>query len=234
MALGPLVRARFLQRDNRFRVQVQIDDRVEAAYLANPGRLTELLVSGRTLWLRPAQSPNRKTDYDVTLVEHPQTLVSLNSSLPNHLIGKALKAHHLPGYDAPYHVQSEVALGKSRLDFCLTYHHAPPRWIEVKSVTLVEDSAAAFPDAPTSRGRRHVMELLEAVQQGARSSVIFVIQRSDADHFIPHDETDPDFGAALRAAAKAGVQVRALGCTVTQAQICLDHEIPVHLDAPPG
>jgi sugar fermentation stimulation protein A len=229
----PLIHARFLRRDNRFRVQVQLEDCTAAAYLANPGRLAELLVEGRDLWLTPARGPHRKTDYNVTLVRHPNALVSLNSHLPNRLIREALLAHRLPGYGTAYAVDHEVPLGQSRLDLCLRYDEGNPWWIEIKSVTLVEGTTAAFPDAPTQRGRRHVMELLQAVEQGARSSVIFVVQRDDARAFTPHDATDPAFGAALRTAAEAGVNVRAVRCTVTPEQICLDHEIPVCLDAPP-
>lgn len=234
LKFGPLVRARFLRRDNRFRVQVALEDRTEAAYLANPGRLEELLVPARALWLTPAKSPNRKTAYDVTLIQHPDVLVSLDSHLPNRLVRRALVDHHLPRYGRSYDVDHEVPLGQSRLDFCLHYPGGVPWWIEVKSVTLVEDGLAAFPDAPTARGRRHVEELMHVVEQGARGSVIFVIQRDDARAFTPHNITDPAFGAALRAAAVSGVSIQALRCTVTPECICLDHEVPIYLDALPG
>ncbi len=232
--LPRLIKAKFLQRDNRFRVQVQIGKREAAAHLANPGRLKELLIAGRTVWVASAGgTAHRKTAYDLTLIQHPNALVSVNTHLPNRLIGEALRAGRLPGFAPDAEVRSEVNMGESRLDFRLHDRAGNRIWIEVKSVTLVEKGIAAFPDAPTLRGRRHVTELAAAVARGEQASVIFVIQRADATRFVPHDETDPDFGAALRAAARKGVRVRAFSCEVTLDRICLEQEISVSLDAPP-
>jgi sugar fermentation stimulation protein A len=113
-------------------------------------------------------------------------------------------------------VQREVTHGASRLDLRLDAHpEAPPCWIEVKSITLVEDGVALFPDAPTTRGRRHLEELADIVGAGERAAAVFVVQRDDPECFSPHPSADPAFAAALREASEAGVEVVAYRCHVT-------------------
>ncbi|MGC9520800.1 MAG: DNA/RNA nuclease SfsA [Anaerolineae bacterium] len=233
-----LIEGEFVARDNRFRVHVTTAGKTVSAYLANPGRLQELLVPGRPVWLTPvADTHHRKTAYNLTLIQHPEALVSLNSHLPNVLIAKALRQRRLSGFQRFTEVAGEVALGNSRLDFRLARPDGEPAhatcWVEVKSVTLVEEGIAQFPDAPTARGRRHLRELIAARKRGDGASVIFVVQRYDATRFTPRDSTDPEFGDTLRAAAQADVDIRAFRCSVTPSEICLEREIPVQLDAPP-
>jgi sugar fermentation stimulation protein A len=102
-------------------------------------------------------------------------------------------------------------------------------YIETKSVTLVVDGVGLFPDAPTERGRRHVLELAEAVESGHRTAVIFVVQRPDAKEFSPHYTADPAFGDALRAAVSRGVEVYAYNCRVGRRSIAIHKAIEVKL-----
>ena len=131
------------------------------------------------------------------------------------------------GIDA---IAREVQCGASRLDFCLT-GAAGRCWVEVKSVTLVREGVAMFPDAPTARGARHVRELTRAVADGDAAAVVFIVQRADAVRFRPYAEHDPDLAAALLAAQAAGVQVRAFSCQVSTTGVRLDRELPVSLIA---
>lgn len=232
VAFGPLLRARLIERENRFRVRVCLGQDRVSAHIANPGRLEELLTSGRTVWMTPASGLGRKTPYSLTLVDTGDELVSMDSHLPNLLVTQALTRGLLPSLEEFRQLQREVALGHSRLDFRLTDDDGQACWVEVKSVTLVEAGIARFPDAPTIRGRRHLQELIAAVEAGDRAEVIFIVQRSDARQFSPNAATDPSFADALRSAARAGVGVRALRCSVTRERICLQDEIPVSLDAP--
>lgn len=191
-----------------------------------------MLIPNRTVWLKRAGHPHRKTDYDLALIEYGEILVSLDAHLPNALLAQALRGGYLPWVDKDAVVRTEAHLGASRLDFLLLGQDNRQWWIEAKSVTLVEGHLAKFPDAPTLRGRRHIHELVSAVHQGDQASVIFVVQRSDVECFTPNDRTDPDFGDALRAAAEVGVQIRAIHCKVTPNRISLDRTIPVSLDGP--
>ena len=228
---GSLVPATFVRRDNRFRVQVRVTGRVEAAHLPNSGRLGELLVPGHAVWLAPAdlrRKPQRRMAYDLALVEFAGRLVSVDARLPGRLVEEALRHGQLAGFERYTTLRREVRLGESRLDFRLEAEpDEPPCWIEVKSVTLVEDGTALFPDAPTLRGQRHVRELMGAVAHGDRAAVVFIVQRDDAARFRPHDAADPALGQALREAARAGVEVYAWRCRVSREALGLAERILV-------
>ncbi len=223
-----LVPASFVRRDNRFRVTVKLEGQLTAAHLPNSGRLGELLTAGGQVWLRPASGPARRTRYDLLLVEHAGTLVSVDARLPNPLVHEALLASRLPPFADYRSIRREVRLGESRLDFLL--ERAGQRCgLETKSVTLVENGMALFPDAPTTRGRRHLMTLQEAAAAGDRAAVFFVVQRADATGFSPHPTAAPAFAEALRQAHAGGVEVHAYGCQVSHAGIWLDAPLPVAL-----
>jgi sugar fermentation stimulation protein A len=226
--LPPLVSGRFVRRDNRFRVTVKVGSEQIAAHLPNSGRLTELLVPGRPCWLTEFDSPHRKTRFDLTLVAYAGRFVSVDARLPNALFAEAFAAGDLEPFRGYDRYQREVGLGKSRIDFKLS-GPAGVAWVEVKSVTLVEDGVARFPDAPTTRGARHVRELAATVQSGVGAAAVFVIQRPDVAAFVPHDEADAVFGIALREAAGTGVGVYAWACEVSQREIAIAGQVPVKL-----
>jgi sugar fermentation stimulation protein A len=226
--LPPLIPGRVVRRDNRFRVTVEVHGQPVGAHLPNSGRLTELLTPGRPCWLAPINSPRRKTDFDLKLVEYAGVLVSVDARLPNLLLAEALERRQLAPFQEYTRFEREVSLGESRIDFQLQIPGGP-LWIETKSVTLVEHGLALFPDAPTARGARHVRELTEAVHAGDRATIVFVVQRPDARRFAPHDAADPAFGEALRAAASSGVAVQAWTCQVSRESIALAGRVPVDL-----
>lgn len=227
MNFPELVRGAFVRRDNRFRATVSVQGREQWAHVPNSGRLQELFTAGRPVWLAPAAAAHRKTSYDLKLVEYASVLVSVDARLPNPLFAEALAAGRLPAF-APCEVRREVRYDHSRLDFCLLNEDGP-QWVETKSVTLVEEGVAMFPDAPTARGRRHLQTLAAAVTRGERATVVFVVQRPDARYFRPHGEADPSFAAALRRAAAVGVDVRAYSCHVSRQEIRLGGAITVEL-----
>lgn len=228
MNFPPLVAGLFVRRDNRFRATVTVAGREAWAHVPNSGRLGELFTPGRPIWLSPAGDPARKTAYDLRLVDYQGTLVSVDARLPNHLLAEVLAAGALPDLDY-LDIRPEATYGESRLDFRL----AGPQgicWLETKSVTLVTDGLAQFPDAPTARGRKHLHELIKIRKSGQRAIVAFIVQRPDADRFAPYREADPLFAAALREAAAAGVEIRAFNCRVSLRSITLAAGIPARLD----
>ena len=229
MRLGrPLVAGTFIQRDNRFRATVEVRGQPVWAHVPNSGRLEELFVSGCPVLLGKADLPHRKTKYDLLMVELGQALVSVDARLPNKLVHEAIVASQMPEFVGYETIHQEVTYGVSRLDLMLE-GGGPRCFIEVKSVTLVREGAALFPDAPTERGRRHVEELSRAIQEGKRAAIVFVVQREDAVTFAPNDEADPAFGQTLREGVKASLEVYAYLCRVSRDEVTLDRRIPVVL-----
>jgi sugar fermentation stimulation protein A len=233
MRFPPLVRATFLARPNRFRAEIMVEGVRAAAHVASPGRMTELLLPGRTVWVTPAAAAHRVTDYDLKLVEHDGVLVSVDSRLPNALFAEALAAGRILADGGYTRLESEVVLGRSRLDFCLS-GDSGICWVECKSVNLVvEDGLALFPDAPTVRGRKHLLELIAAVDAGQCALAAFIIQRDDVESFAPHAEADPAFAAALCEAQHRGVDIKAWTCRVDLHEIVLERQVPLCLGAMP-
>ena len=125
-------------------------------------------------------------------------------------------------------LRQEVRYGDSRLDFCLETARGP-HYVEVKGVTLEEDGAARFPDAPTERGVKHIGELRRAVEEGWAATLFFVVQMEGVRSVAPNDRTHPAFGAALRQAVAAGVRVEAWDCAVTPDSLSIRRPVPVLL-----
>lgn len=213
--------------------------------MADPGRLKELLIPGKRVWIRYAASPARKTDWSAVLVESPdgQGLVSVDTTMPNRLIRRALEGRALDEFDGWELERSEFALGSSRIDFLLGRGSPAGRGpdvgstanrklaLEVKSVTLVEAGVAMFPDAVTARGARHVRELAEVagtVDEDGRAweaAILFVLQRDDAHRIEAARAIDPDFADALSRARDAGVRVLGRRCRVTRHRLELGERV---------
>lgn len=150
----------------------------------------------------------RKTSFDLVGVFYRGQLVPVDSRMPNRLVLDALNNGDIEEFLGYNVAKQEYGYGHSRFDFFLSGDEGRCL-LEVKSCTLVEDGVALFPDAVTLRGRKHVMELAKALEDGYRACVLFVVQRTDACLFAPDDATDPLFGMALRKASLKGVEVYA-------------------------
>lgn len=226
MTYSQVLPARFLARPNRFVAQVEVDGRTETVHVKNTGRCRELLIPGRTVYLTPGTNPKRKTPYDLIAVDKDGLLVNMDAQAPNQVFDEWARAgHFVPGLTL---LRPETTWGSSRFDF---YWEAGPRrgFVEVKGCTLEEDGHCRFPDAPTTRGVRHLQELTACLQDGYEAAVCFVIQMAGMKDFAPNDATHPEFGAALREAARAGVQVLAQECTVTPDTLTMAKPVAVKL-----
>ena len=223
----PLARGRFLERRNRFLAFSEVGGDAHPVFVPNSGRLEELLVPGARVFLKDRRALPGKTHYELVLVEKGGVLVGVDSRMPPRILeeavmeGKVFKGYR-PG-------RREPALGDGRVDLLLEKGRGKTAWVETKSVNLVEDGVALFPDAPTTRGTRHVEALRRLVEEGEEAHVVFVVQRTDARVFSPFEARDPAFTRALRAAREAGVGVWAFCCAVSLQGIELEGEIPVIL-----
>lgn len=217
---------RFIDRPNRFIAHVSIDGQNEICHVKNTGRCRELLVPGGTVYLETASHPGRKTGYDLVAVEKGDRLINMDAQAPNQLFREwAAEGNFCPGLR---NIRSEVVYGASRIDFQLETESGL-FWVEVKGVTLEENGIACFPDAPTERGVKHLHELTRAVYEGDRAAVFFVIQMKGVTSFQPNDRTHPAFGAALREAATAGVEIYAYDCVVNPDMLRIDAPVQIAL-----
>lgn len=218
---------KFIKRLNRFVAKVEVAGEEVLAHVPNSGRMKELLFPGNRVVIEDQAREGRKTPYDLIMADYDGFLVSIDSRLPNYLVEETINQGKLSGFEGLHVERREVTYGESRLDIKLT--GTVEGFAEVKSVTLVNDGVAMFPDAPTSRGARHLRELMKAYQEGYLAFVIFLIQRDDATAFTPNDATDPEFGATLRDAVANGVKTKAYTCRVSREGVEVLQEIPVIL-----
>lgn len=221
-----LVEAILLARPNRFLAIARIRGEEAGCFLPNPGRLRELLRPGTAIWLRETPSAERKTRWDLVLVRHGDILVSVDTRAVNRLVPEAISSGAIPSLRGLTVVKAEYPFLGSRLDF-LAQDATGPVLLEAKSCTLVEEGVARFPDAPTSRGRRHLSALAGAARKGMGAMVVFVVQREDGEAFTPNDDLDPVFGEAFRQALAGGVRACAFTCRVRGTGITPYREIPV-------
>ncbi|MBQ3557568.1 MAG: DNA/RNA nuclease SfsA [Oscillospiraceae bacterium] len=226
MQYKTIVPGRFIDRPNRFIAHVEIDGRAQTVHVKNTGRCRELLVPGATVYVQHSDAPNRKTAWDLIAVEKGERLINMDAQAPNKVFGEWVQAgNFLPNLTL---LRPETRYGDSRFDFYVEAG-GEKHFVEVKGVTLEQDGVVRFPDAPTERGVKHLEELMRARQDGYECWVCFVVQMSDVRHFEPNDATHPQFGDALRRAAKAGVHILALDCTVTAETLAINREIAVRL-----
>ena len=221
-----LTQCSFLCRVNRFIAKCSLNGEEITVHVKNTGRLRELLIPGALCWLEKSGNPARKTAYDLVAVEKDGRIINIDSQAPNLI---ALEWVTQGGLGEVSHVRSEVTWGDSRFDLgCQTGE--TQHLIEVKGVTLFDgQGVAVFPDAPTSRGTKHLHGLIEAARTGMKASLLFVIMKEDAVALVPNDLTDPAFSAALREAAASGVQLIAACCRVTADRAEIVRTVPIRL-----
>lgn len=228
---APLLDATFVARPYQLVVDALLDGQLVRAHMADRGRLDGLLYPGAPLLLAdrrlPLTQPPRKTDYQVVATWERGELVSLDTGLPNRVLYSALSAGILAPFRSYPLVRREVQIGASRFDFLLQNAAGEQLVVEAKSVGAVEGSLGLFPDAPTTRGARHLRELAALACEGKAAAVVFVVQRGDAQAVAANSAVDPAFALALRQAADAGVALYAYSCPLSRAGITVGASLPV-------
>ncbi len=230
-----IVKARFLNRPNRFQAYVELEGESLMVHVPNTGRCREILIPGCKVLLREESNPTRKTPYDLIAGYKDGILINIDSHIPNKVVEEALGARAIEPLKDYNIIFREKFFQSSRFDFKLVMEpyinsELPKEYfLEIKGVTYEDKGIARFPDAPTIRGARHLRELVEAKSQGYGAGVLFLIQMNKIDIFSPHDERDPSFGETLRYAASEGIDIFAYNCEVTETSITLKEKIKVIL-----
>lgn len=223
-----LQRGILIKRYKRFLADITLDSgETITAHCPNSGSMKACSEPGRPVWVSFHDNPKRKLKYTWELIDMETSLVGTNTNWPNKLVMQAVSAGIVPelkGYDT---IKPEVKVGeKSRLDILLTRSNGEKCFVEVKNCTLVRNRIASFPDAVTTRGQKHLEELQQLVRQGDRCAMFFLVQRMDADKFVPADDIDPDYGKKLRKAHKAGVELLVYDVSITLEKISINHSLP--------
>ncbi len=227
----PLLKGILVKRYKRFMADVRLKNGdIVTAHCANSGRMMACSQPGRAVYLTTHNSPKRKLKYTWEMIEMPESMVGVNTMIPNRLVALSIRAGRVPELDGYDSIQREVKTGQdSRLDICLRKDDGDCCYVEVKNCTLVTTRLAQFPDAVTVRGRKHLVELQRLVSNGNRCAMFYLIQRMDATVFAPADHIDPEYGKELRLAAGNGVELFAYDVVIDLEGIRLGKRMPVVL-----
>lgn len=222
-----LLKAKLIQRYKRFLADVELEDgSIVTAHCANSGSMLGLKEPGSTVYLSPATGG--KLAYRWEIVEVGDSLVGINTSLPNKLVQEALENKVIPEFADYSSFRREVKYGtNSRVDFLLESEGLPPCYLEVKSViTRRNGPLAEFPDAVTARGTKHLLELAEMVKQGSRAAMLYVALRSDCDEFDLAHDIDPEYSNTAKKVFALGVEKYVYQCHVSTKEIRIHRPLP--------
>ncbi len=219
-----LLSGKLIKRYKRFLADIELETgKIVTAHCPNTGPMTGVCIPGNLVQISPSNNPKRKLAYTWEMIKINHTWVGVNTGLPNKVIKIALE-QKLFSELAPHYnkVRSEVPYGrdqKSRIDFLLTGNdNQLPIYLEVKNVTLTQEKTALFPDTVTTRGQKHLKELMALIPD-AKAVMLYFINRGDCSSFAPGDNFDSQYGILLREAVAAGVEVLPYSFEITPAGI---------------
>jgi sugar fermentation stimulation protein A len=221
-----LIAGEFIKRYKRFFVDVKIGKEEVVAHCPNTGSMMGLIKKGNKVWLSKSNNPKRKLKYTLQIIEDQNTKVGINTHLTNKIVFDALSKRKIKNFKNLDKIQQEVRFGKNtRFDFLITEKNKKT-FIEVKNVTLSrQNDIAEFPDAITSRGLKHIQELLKAKKKGFEIYLFFVIQRNDCSKFELAKDIDPDYCELLLKAVKKNLKILCYDCKFSTKRIQLNREI---------
>ncbi|MEA5479253.1 DNA/RNA nuclease SfsA [Pseudanabaena galeata UHCC 0370] len=207
-----LITGRLVSRYKRFFADIELENgEVITAHCANTGPMTGVCKLGSPVLVSHHPSPKRKLAYSWEAIYLDEQWIGINTSLPNRVIGHMLDRHLLPELEPYNTVKGEVAYGneKSRIDFLLTNGEdsSQKTYVEVKNTTWCMGSLALFPDTVTTRGQKHIRELMSVLTEDTSAALIFFINRGDCDRFAAGAEADPEYARLLKEAIAKGVKV---------------------------
>lgn len=225
----PLEQGTFRRRYQRFFADVELPGGEQLSlHCANTGSMHNCQIAGSPCWFSRSDDPRRKLPGTLEIVTSGDgRRAGVNTGRANALAEEAIAAGRIGPLRGYERIRREVRYGAegSRIDLLLE-GGGEPCYVEVKSVTLsLGDGRAAFPDAVTRRGAKHLRELEAMAAAGARAVLLFCVQLSDVEVVVPADAIDPDYGEALRRARRRGVEVLAWGCRVAPDEIAITHEL---------
>jgi len=224
-----LISGLFVKRYKRFFVDVIIDKKIVTAHCPNTGSMQGLLIKNNKVWLTKSNDPKRKLKYTLQIIESNGSKVGINTHLTNKIVLDAFKNNKIKNFNA-VEIKTEVKFGdNTRFDFLITESNSK-KFIEVKNVTLSRtNKLAEFPDAITSRGAKHIDELIKAKNKGYDIYLMFVIQRDDCDQFSIARDIDPKYADLLSDAIKKKLNILCYDCKFSPKGIKLNKQIKIKI-----
>ena len=221
-----LISGIFIKRYKRFFVDVQIENKLVTAHCPNTGSMLGLLNEGNKVWLTKSDNPNRKLKYTLQIIENNKSKVGVNTHLTNKIVLNALENNLIKEFNKDIKIKPEVRFGEStRFDFLISKKNYKA-FIEVKNVTLKrKPKIAEFPDAITSRGAKHINELIKASKKGYKIYIAFIIQREDCNQLSIASDIDPEYSQILSKAIRNKLKVLCYDCKFSSKGIKLNKKI---------
>jgi sugar fermentation stimulation protein A len=209
--------AKFICRPNRFIAHIEIDNRIEICHVKNTGRLKEILIPGTKIFVQEINSKTRKTKYDLISAYKGHRLINIDSQVPNRVFHEWLETTGL--IEKISLIKAESKYENSRFDFYVETTDKRKIFVEIKGVTLEINNVALFPDAPTGRGVKHILELCKSLEEGFEAYIVFIVQMKDVLYFTPNKKTHKEFYDVLKIAYNKGVKVFAIDTKITRNSI---------------
>ncbi len=224
---APLQPAVLLKRYQRFLADIRFDDgRTGTAHCPNTGSMLTCSTPGNRVYLSRSDNPARKHPYTLEIIEEHATMIGVNTARTNTIVQEAIEGCRIAELGVPTKIQKEIRTSdRCRLDLALHYGTSIT-FVEIKSCTFVRDGVAMFPDAVTTRGHKHLLELADLVRRGHRAVVFFLVQRADASMFQPAVLIDPLYSKTLKQVHEHGVTILAYQAEVNLAEIVVSRPLP--------
>ena len=228
---NPLISGLFIKRYKRFFADVKVNNKIVTAHCANSGSMMGLLNKNSKVWLTESNNKKRKLKYTLQIIEDEGFKVGVNTHLTNKIVNHALEKNLIKGFSSKIKIKSEQVFGENtRFDFFLEDGKVKS-FLEVKNVTLKRKSKIAeFPDSITSRGTKHLNELINATKKGFKSYLLFLIQREDCDRFEIAKDIDPEYSKTLIKAIKHNVKILCYDCKFLPKGIILNSKIKLQIN----
>jgi len=221
-----LISGRFIKRYKRFLVDVKIGGKIITAHCPNTGSMYGLLKKNNKVWLTKSNNPNRKLKYTLQIIQDKNSKVGVNTHLANKIVLEALQNNQIKEFNRKIEIKPETKFGpNTRFDFLITKNNFKA-FVEVKNVTLSrEKSIAEFPDAVTSRGLKHIKELIKAKKKGYKIYILYLIQRNDCKYFKIAEDIDPEYSDSLSKAVKKKLNILCFDCIFSSKGIKLNKKV---------
>ncbi len=225
-----LISGLFIKRYKRFFVDIKINDKIITAHCPNTGSMYGLLKKGNKVWISKSNNPNRKLKYTLEIIKDKSSKVGVNTHSTNKIIHHALQNNLIDEFENISEIKPEIKFGlHTRFDF-LVSNDKYKAFIEIKNVTLSRvRKKAEFPDAVTSRGLKHIKELMNASKKGYKIFIIYLVQREDCNSFSIAKDIDADYAKALAKAVKNNLNILCYDCKFSSKGIKLNKKIKINI-----